>query len=222
MPKEASGEELTVIYQENEKFERALGQLMTRWADAESALYSVLRYYAKVSDDVGRSIFSGCRAKTMMEFLDNIAHNTQLDERRRDDLTKVFAQLTAINTMRDRLVHHVDGSEIQIRANDLQRRVLSNAHRVSRKGKAFDFEIGSVDIENMNSDLRLCCWHLINHLDGDPKRQFTPYPGEPIAPLKLGKPYAWRYKSPQPNRPDSKNASSPRKPPRQPKSSRQR
>lgn len=200
--------------EEQERFLFAIGRFTLAWADMESALYSVLRYYAKVTDDIGRAIFSGSRAKTMMEFVEAIAHNTNLEKPRRDDLEDVFGQLKSIGTMRDRLTHHVDGSEQRFEEHDPGRRYLTNARRVMRKGREFEVLIGSQDIETMRQDVFACCWRLLAHKND----LFVP---EYIAGNTFTSvPQPWLYKPPQPVVKKSRSAASPPQPQRQPKSSR--
>ncbi len=95
---------------EDEEFERALGQFMIAWADAEAELLRVLIHYTRVSKGIGRAIFSGTRAKAMIDFMRNVIHNEGMPENRASDLEHVFAQMVLINTMRDHLIHHVSDS----------------------------------------------------------------------------------------------------------------
>jgi hypothetical protein len=178
------------VMEEHRNFQLSIGRLILNWSDLEGALYAILRHYAKVTDDVGRSIFSGCRAKQMIDFIENIAHNTKLDDDRRKDLSMVFPHINAINTMRDKVVHHGNGAEIEFEPEDPTTRYLTNERRVSRKDKAFRLRIGAKDIDNMSADVLDCCWHLLAHRETNP---FTPWIGP------AGKPYAWRYKPLQPS-----------------------
>jgi phytoene/squalene synthetase len=118
MTKQSRDEVFKAVQTEHENFKLALGNLMLSWADAESALYCVLRHYAGVSDDVARAVFSGTRAKGMIEFINNIGHNTNMDSARRNDLAIVFSHMSAINTMRDRLVHNSSAGEIRFEMDD--------------------------------------------------------------------------------------------------------
>src|SRR5688500_3306553 len=91
-------------------FELALGRFIIAFADAEAELHRVLIHYSQVSDAVARALFSGTRAKGMIDFIRSIAHNSEMPAERREDLEHVFGQLAAINTMRDHLVHHASDS----------------------------------------------------------------------------------------------------------------
>ena len=150
---------------EHGKFVRSLGQLTLAWSDAESALYATLNHYAKVSDAVARSIFSGARARVMMDYIEAIAANTKMPAARRDDLKEVFAQTRTINTMRDMLAHHVDGSEQAFDPKDPTTRFLTNKRRISRFEQIKEVLVGAKLIDQMCHDLNECCWRLIAHSD---------------------------------------------------------
>lgn len=170
---------------EAEKFERALGAFVLAWADTESELYAVLLHYAGVSDAIGRAIFSGSRARTMMDFVNNIAHNTKVDPERTANLKAVFEHLAAINFMRDKVIHHASGNSYGF--NDPDTRALTNIDRVSRKDAHFVYELGSKHIEQMTDDLHLIGHHLQMHR---PKghANFQAWTEEPADAS------AWRYK----------------------------
>jgi hypothetical protein len=98
------------LWKEDVKFKTLLGEFVMLWADTESWLYLVLRRYAKISDAVARSIFSGTRAKNMIDYMRAIMHNTHMSESRKSDLEFVFCQISAINTTRDRVMHFSSGT----------------------------------------------------------------------------------------------------------------
>jgi hypothetical protein len=191
---------------EHAAFQKAIGKFILAWADVESALYAVLRHYSGVSDAVGRAIYSGTRAGPMMTFIEAIAHNTNMETARREDLEEVFERLRTINTMRDRIVHHVDGSEQRFELEDPTRRYLTNANRVSRLGKEFVLLIGSVDIDAISADAVACCWRLVEH---------TEPTNDPFKCRDHLKRRAWLYTPPQPIAPPKRSAASPQPRPRQ-------
>lgn len=186
--KEAIEASMAALDQEKE-FELTIGRLTIAWAEAESQLYKVLVHYAQVSDGVARAIFSGTRASTMMQFIDAIAHNTNMEEARRKDLEFVFAQMSAINTMRDRLVHNYTLSSSYIPFNDKQRAV-TNVERAARYGKHFEHIIDIPTLECIWFDLHAILMHLERHCyAAGTFRPFGILPGEPTT---------WSYKPPQP------------------------
>ncbi len=170
---------------EDENFERALGRFIIAFADAESELHKVLVQYSQVSDPIARALFSGTRAKGMIDFIRSIAHNSAMPADRRGDLEHVFAQLSTINTMRDHLVHHASDS---YSFDDPKKRIVANT-RASRYGNAKGYEIGTDTIDAMTWDL----YGISNHLNmhwGPRDGPFRPWRENP----EDEKPTAWAYK----------------------------
>ena len=170
-------------------FERALGRFMIAWADTEAELYRVLVQYAQVNDPVARALFSGTRAKAMMDFIRSIAHNTAMARDRKEDLEYVFSQLSAINTMRDHLAHHASDS---YSFDNPKKRIVANT-RASRYGNAKGYEVGVETIEAMTWDL----YGISNHLNmhwGPRQEPFIPW-RENSEDLR---PTIWTYKVLQP------------------------
>ena len=198
------------LFEEQEQLYKALGEFFLLWADVETELYRVLIHYAGVTDDIGRAIFSGCRARVMIDFLRNIAHNTKMDAVRANDLDYLCAQTNAINTIRDKIAHYGSVANTSVSHKTLKRS-LSNYHRVSKRGAEFNEEISSLIVDDMCADLRRIYYRLSIHCRKD-------------APTDLGVDVprdgpTWRYKPAQPNSPKSKNQKSPQAPQRQRKSS---
>jgi hypothetical protein len=164
------------VTDEADRFEKALGTLMLAWADAEQELYRVLVHYAGVSDAVGRAIFSGTRARTMMDYVNNIAHNVNLSVERKENLAAVFSHMTTVNSMRDRVVHYSSGNTIEY--NDPETRALSNYRRVNRYDTHFIYEIGSKHLAQMTEDLYLIGHHLQMHWTS-PAEKFQSWTEEP-------------------------------------------
>ena len=174
-----------------EKFEKALGRFIIAWTDAETELYQVLLSYSNVSHAVGRALFSGTRARSMIDFIRSIAHNTAMDYDRKEDLEYVFAQMVIINTMRDHLVHYTSSS-YSYRTEEPQKRVVANT-RASRYGKAIGYEISAETIEKMTRDL----YGIANHLNmhwGPRPGSFQAWRVNPEGSELL----PWSYKPPQP------------------------
>jgi hypothetical protein len=167
-----------------QRFERALGRLTIAWAEAEAELYRVLVNYSETRDPIARALFSGLRARDIVEYIRAIAHNTEMAADRVEDLEYVFEQLSAINTMRDHLVHHATDS---FAYNDPKKRVV--AKRKAKYGFAVGYEIGAETIDAMTYDL----YGIHNHLNmhwGPRTGPFRPWREEsPDDP-----PTQWTYK----------------------------
>jgi len=173
------------LEEEGERLYRALGEFFLLWADVETELYRVLIHYAGVTDDIGRAIFSGCRARIMIDFLKNIAHNVKIDATRERDLSYLCAQISMINTLRDKIAHYASASNYSVSHKTLKRSV-SNYHRVSKRGREFNDEISSLIVNNMAADLRRIHYRLSLH-----HRKNAPTPlGVDV--LRDGP--TWRYK----------------------------
>lgn len=176
---------------QNAIFERALGRFMIAWADVESELYKVLIAYSGVTNAVARAIFSGSRAKAMIDFIRSIAHNTQMTAERKQDLEHVFPHLTAINTMRDHLAHHATDS-YSYPKDDPFIRIVAN-RRSSRFGNNTGYELSADTINAMTWDL----YGISNHLNmhhGSRTGAFTPWRENP----EFDSPTVWLYTPPQP------------------------
>jgi len=173
---------------EHQAFLGELGELTLAWADVEAVLFKLLKHYSQVSWPVAKAIFSGTRARAAMAFIRAIAENTDLDVARRQDLEEVFAQIQAINTLRDFVVHNVDGSEQSFEDADPTTRYISDALRSSRSSKTRTYLLGSETLAAMRHDCIECCWRL--HLHWDAQNQpFRPGSGR-------GERQAWRFKPP--------------------------
>jgi hypothetical protein len=183
---------------DDENFERALGRFIIAFADAESELHKVLVQYSQVTDPISRALFSGTRAKGMIDFIRSIAHNSAMSADRRDDLEHVFVQFAAINTMRDHIVHHASDS---YSCDDPKKRIVANT-RASRYGNAKGYEIGTDTIDTMTWDL----YGISNHLNmhwGPRQGPFRPWRENP----EDDGPTAWAYKSLDPIPPWEKTPS---------------
>ena len=177
-------------------YHEAVGRFVLRWAEIESLLYKVLLHYARMSEDVGRSVLSGQRARTIMESIDKTALNTDVPSHRRTDLKYQFAQLTAINTMRDYLVHH--GNLNFISANFGQEvnayHYISNDSRATVPAKAWTHQVDKTLLEKAEADLQRARLALQEHLKSDPHSS-----GASLIEGS-GDPSKWEFRLPQPLR----------------------
>lgn len=175
---------------EHEAFLRAIGELTLAWSDLEVVLYKLLKHYADVNDAMGRAIFSGTRASAMIKFLKAIADNTNMEEIRKSDLDDIFSHIQSINSMRDFVVHHVNGGMQEFQLENPDVRLLTDSRRVSRKKNAKFYSVGSATIAAMRDDIIECCWRLHSHWDQ------TNEPFKPGAGAR-GFRNAWKFKPPQ-------------------------
>lgn len=144
-----------------QQFEVALGRFTIAFADAEHLLFTVLVGYAKVSEKVGRAIFSGTRLKQMAEFIRAIAYTTEMAQKRFDDLNDVLIQLGLINTARDTILHHV--TDFYLRYQDDMRKRLVINERSSRIGNRSGHVVDAEALDNMTHDLQIIQIRLREH-----------------------------------------------------------
>jgi len=176
---------------EHQAFLAQLGELTLAWSDVETVLYKLLKHYAGVSWPVAQAIFSGTRARSAMNFIRAIADNTDMEAGRLADLEETFSQITAINTLRDFVVHNVDGSRQEFEDWDPRRRYVSDELRASRRSKSKTYLIGSETLLAMSQDCIECCWRLHPHFDPQ-NVPFTPGSGR-------RKRAPWKFKPPNPS-----------------------
>jgi hypothetical protein len=174
--------------EEHQAFLTAVGDLTLAWADVETVLFRLLKHYSGVTWPVAQALFSGTRARQAMAFIDAIAENVALEDERKQDLQEVFAQIKAINTLRDFVVHNVDGSEQEFEDEDPTTRYVSDSLRASRRTKTRTYLVGSATLVAMRDDCVECCWRLHPHLDPN-NSPFQPGSGR-------DKREPWKFKSP--------------------------
>lgn len=173
---------------EHEAFLKQLGELTLAWSDVETVLFNLLRHYSGVTFPVAQAIFSGTRARTAINFVRAIAENIELEKERKADLEETFAQVLAINSLRDFVVHNVDGSEQEFEDWDPSKRYISDSLRVSRKSKTKTYLVGSATLAAMRDDCIECCWRLHPHWDSQ-NNPFVPGSGR-------GARRDWQFKPP--------------------------
>ena len=187
----APEEHVRIIKEEHEEFQKALGTLTLAWADLEKVIRATLRHYSGVSRPVAQALFSGVRARVALSMIEAVAHNTEMEVARLEDLKELFPRIKAINTMRDLITHNVDGSMIESDDSDPRRRKLSNNHSTAREGKGQTYWVSSEMLHDMCHDTITCCWRLQAHWEPS-NNPFRP-DGGPAGELA-----PWRYKAPQP------------------------
>ena len=150
---------------EHQTFLTELGELTLAWSDVETVLFKLLKHYSGVSWPVANALFSGTRARSAVNFVRAIAENTEMEGDRVADLEEIFTQILAINSLRDFVVHNIDGSEQVFEDWDPSKRYITDALRSSRTSKAKTFLVGSATLAAMREDCLESCWRLHPHLD---------------------------------------------------------
>lgn len=176
---------------EHQAFLIELGELTLAWSDVETVLFKLLKHYSGVSWPVAQALFSGTRARNAINFIRAIAENTDMEPQRLHDLEEIFIQVLSINSLRDFVVHNVDGSEQEFEDWDPGKRYVSDEFRVSRKSKAKTYLVGSETLAAMRDDCIECCWRLHPHWEPS-NAPFQSGSGR-------GKRQAWKFKPPTPS-----------------------
>lgn len=176
--------------EEHSEFLLQLGHLTLAWSGVELTLFNLLRHYSGVSRPVAQALFSGTRARSAINFVLAIAENTKMEAARKEDLEDIFRQIQAINTLRDFIVHHVDGSEQEFAEADPSKRYVSDAIRSSRRSKVKVYLVGSSTVAAMAEDCHECCWRLHPHWDS----KNIPFKAGSGRGLRL----EWKFRPPSP------------------------
>lgn len=175
---------------EHEAFLSQLGELTLAWSDVETVLFKLLKHYAGVSWPIAQALFSGTRARSAINFIRAIAENTEMEKSRVQDLEVTFTQILAINSLRDFVVHNVDGSEQEFEDWDPSKRYVTDTLRTSRRSKTKTYLVGSATLAAMREDCLEACWRM--HPHWDPQNE----PFEPRSGRGTRQP--WRFKPPHP------------------------
>lgn len=87
------------------EYHAALGRFVDMYSRAEIAVQSVLRFYAKLPANYAHILFNGTRADKGIDLVKTLAKEGGAKQEALDELTYVLAQLRAINTTRNNLLH---------------------------------------------------------------------------------------------------------------------
>lgn len=189
----------------------ALGQFVTWYAEAEAVTQQALSHYAETRPAITRSLFSGTRVSAAASFIRRICEATRVDISVRDELKDIFAQMAAITTMRDNVLHYGARSVAEGKG------VVTNALRAHIPDRVQTFPISPDILDNMTADLRRVIFDLLSRHVGRP----GPLGAPNLSLLDGGQHGPWRYKPvqlplPEDHKregPDDPNHTRPRTPP---------
>jgi hypothetical protein len=152
---------------EQSKYLEAVGRFVLAWAEAEAHLYRVLLHYAKVDEAIGRSIFTGARARTMIEMIERISVNTGMPKEQAEHLRYLFAQMGTINTMRDRVAHHGELTFVLFPMEHGHEgyQFIHNKQRAARAAASFIHKLDQTTFLNMTIDLSKVREGLTRHVE---------------------------------------------------------
>jgi hypothetical protein len=148
-------------------FYEALGRFVAMYARAESSMHSALCYYAKPPDGISKALFSGVRVRQATDFIRRIMEVTGADKSAINEFTEYSAQLSAITTARDAILHHGAQSVAEGRG------FVSDEARAHLPCKVRTFPISQQIRHDMKEDLRKIGMYLVTKHTGHPMRSTT-------------------------------------------------
>lgn len=185
-PAEALPTWLVKLLVEQAAFASNLGKFVLAWSDVEAMAKRVLIKYAGVSEAIGHAVFQD-RVKPNTDAIKAICSNTNVSKARRENLDHIIAQITTINTIRDRIVHFGSNAGGTFHPENMKSG-LTNVGRARRQSQEFAYYVGSDDLRLLIKDCDLICSSLGKHLL---RGRFQPWFVDGALP-------PWRYKSLQP------------------------
>lgn len=179
-----------------QEYYTALGDFVAMFSRAEIAVQLALRYYAGLQANRAHILFSGTRADTGIDLIKNLAAEGGASKQVLDELTYVFAQLRAINTTRNAILHY--GAQSVAEGEAFVRKAVEGVDET--KVKVTVFPISTTTLKQMSADLQKIILHLhVGHMG-------RPSPKSAFAKDRISRVFAaaWLYKPAQPSQSQSK------------------
>jgi hypothetical protein len=181
-----------------QEYYTALGDFVAMFSRAEVAVQLVLRYYAGLPANRAHILFSGTRADAGIDLIKNLAAEREASKEDLDELTYVFAQLRAINTTRNAILHY--GAQSVAEGEAYVRKAIEGVDETKMKVTVFPISAGT--LKQMSADLQKIIVHL-----------FIGHMGRPSLKSASAKSWiarvfaaAWLYKPSQPNQSQSQKS----------------
>lgn len=177
---------------------QALGRFVEAFASAETVMFALLSFYAKVPNDAAKALFSGTRVDASVKLIRRLIAVDDPGEERRQELELTFAQLGAINDARNDIIHY--GSWVTTEG-----RMTTNFSRAHLPQNVTWRPVSAAVLDAMTDDLHVIVTHLLLH------RQYPSVEDTRDRLLRFQMtPEPWRYTPPQdhemkwhkPERPD--------------------
>ena len=171
---------------DRDNYHRELGRFIDMFAKVEMELQLALWHYAKTTKEVSRAIFSGTRIDGSIKFIRRILAAQKSSDSSRTDLEFIFAQITAINDVRNDIIHHGAHSISGGYA------IITNSFIALTKEHIKTHRIAPGILSNMTFDLIKILVHLRVRHSG---RKVPPTIEKHVQPWLHA---SWQYKPPQP------------------------
>jgi hypothetical protein len=165
------------------KYFLLLGQFVHEFAQVEGSLLVLLRKTMKSPIEVSSVLLSGVRVDAAKEHINAILAARE-DHVTKDKLSRPFAQLATINTIRNHILHW------GVTVLDIPGFLISNERFNPKKGKEKSFYVKPKDLEDMIHDLRIIHAFLL-------REQFPFLFDDPELTSVFQE--SWRYTPPQPS-----------------------
>jgi hypothetical protein len=181
----------------------ALGAFIHQFSAVERMLQRLLRIQAGVSGEIAKSVFSGARVDACKDFINRICDATGREDVKAR-LEPAFAQLGAISTMRNAIVHwgaSVQPDDTLAAVNDFLAHTPLNLK---------NFPVSPEILRDMTFDLMMINVHIAREIanrmrdlpDGLREKMETALDGGAVMRRNLGVAGPWLYKPPQPPPPE--------------------
>lgn len=187
-------------------YHETLGEFIAGFATVETEMQKLLRRYAGVDEAVAKAIFSGVRAETGMSFIRRLSEAKGASSAAKEDLTDVFAQLGAINKLRNVVLHY--GTDFDEGGN----LIATNALVAHSADSLQTHPISARILTDLCFDLHKITLHLRYH-------DLPALPLDMANGINAVRKASWRYRPPQQGSSRQGNQPKQGKPQRQPKSS---
>jgi hypothetical protein len=158
----------------------ALGRFVHTFAQAELALFLLLRHYAKMTLPAARALLTGIRADSVQSLLKRLHEIDFIDGQDWANLNETLQHLSIINKLRNDLLHHTT------MLGENGRGVVTNAAKALHPDRVTQSMVSPQILDGATLDLRKIIISLhVNHMG-----KADPWRGEADAILHA----PWRYK----------------------------
>lgn len=148
------------------KYHSSLGKFISTFSDVEYVIQKLLWRKTGVTDTIGKAVFSGCKIDLAISHIRRIhSHEDDLEP----ELEKAFSQLSAINNLRNHVVHY--GADF-----GPETPVSTNKKTALKEDKIKEYPVSCEILSNATEDIQ-SIRYLINTFINE-FIEFEDYPAE--------------------------------------------
>jgi hypothetical protein len=137
---------------------QALGQFIEAFSSAETSLFLLLTVIAKIPNDIAKAVLSGVRTENLISFIKRVWEIREPVASIRSELQDVFEQMTAINKVRNNLIHNVSFLDSE------RGRMVSNIARALTQDRLEETRADPAFLADLTHDLRKINVHCVYHI----------------------------------------------------------